>query len=58
MALVPTAMPLEIGKGAVPALGAQRIEAFSEEALVIHAGHPGLLLFWLGGCRCRSVGWG
>ena len=32
------AAPLEIGKDAIPALGAQRIEALFEEALVVHAG--------------------
>ena len=32
------AAPLEIGEDAVPPLGAQRIEALFEEALVIHAG--------------------
>jgi hypothetical protein len=31
-------LPLEIGEDAVPLLGAQRIEALLEEALVIHAG--------------------
>jgi len=34
----PPASPLEIGKDAVPPLGAQRVEALSEEALVIHVG--------------------
>ena len=32
------AAPLEIGKDAISPLGAQRIEALFEEALVIHAG--------------------
>ena len=32
------AAPLEIGEGAVPPLGAQRIEALFEDALVIHPG--------------------
>src|SRR5882762_7633517 len=32
------AAPLEIGKDAIPPLGAQRTEALVEEALVIHAG--------------------
>jgi hypothetical protein len=31
-----TAAPLEIGKDAVAALGAQRIETLSKEAFVIH----------------------
>jgi len=35
-----TAAPFEIGKHAVPPLGAQRVETLSEEALVIHAGPP------------------
>src|SRR5262249_53657448 len=31
---------LEIGKGAIPALGVQRTETLSEEGLVIHGGPP------------------
>src|SRR5258708_8075 len=38
------AAPLEIGKDAIPPLGAQRTETLSEKALVIHGGPPA-------GCR-------
>jgi hypothetical protein len=38
------AAPLEIGEDAIPPLGAQRAEALSEKALVIHGGPPA-------GCR-------
>ena len=34
------AAPLEIDKDAVPSLGVKRVEALSEERLVIHAGPP------------------
>jgi len=33
------AAPLEIGEDAVAPLGAQRVEALTEEPLVIHVGH-------------------
>src|SRR5206468_7969724 len=39
------AAPLEIGEDAIPRLGAQRAEALSEEALVIHAGPAGCRYF-------------